>query len=96
MQQLAGVRRIDVATIVLTLVKNPCRGKTLSEHLTDECFRILGRDEMVMCGSRWRHRIANEPLKVQRVLADMQVQQREGKHIRYPGGYAEDLWKRFA
>lgn len=82
--------------IVLTLAKHPIRGVTQAEWLEQECYRVLGKDEMAWCGSRWRKRVQDEPRKLERVLADMRVQRREGKRIFNPGGYAEDLWRRWA
>ena len=51
---------------------------------------------MTHCGSRWRARIRSEPEKLEGVLADVRLQRKEGKVIRNPGAYAEDLWNRFA
>lgn len=95
MQPLVTVKPITKVHILLTLRKNPVRGMTQAECLEAECFEVLGRDEMVHCGSRWRFRIAQEPCKLERVLADVRCQQQEGIAIRNAGAYAEDLWRRF-
>lgn len=95
MNALANVKRIDAVTVILTLTKNPVRGKTLTEYLEDQCNILLGKTEMAFCGSRWRGRISEDPHKMERVLAELQTQQKEGLAVRNPGAYAEDLWKRF-
>lgn len=83
------------AIAFLAILKNPMPGITRQEWLERECKAVMGSDEMLYCGSRWRWRVANEPLKLERVLADVRVQQREGKAIRNAGAYAESLWKLF-
>jgi hypothetical protein len=67
---------------------------TRAEELERMCFEVLGKCEMAHCGSRWRARAKNEPLKLERVLADVRAQRKEGKVIRNPGAYAEDLWRK--
>lgn len=65
------------------------------DRLIALCVKLLGKDEMAHCGSRWRQRASEHPDKLRRVLDDIRVNQREGKHVKNPGAYAEDLWKRF-
>lgn len=81
--------------ILISIARHPVRGMTNAEWLEAECVKVLGKDEMAWCGSRWRDRIQQHPGKLERVLADMNVCRREGKRIYNPGGFAEDLWKRF-
>ena len=59
------------------------------------CLMTLGKDEMARYGSRWRRRSADDPDKLRRVILEMRLLQKEGKAVRNPGSYAEDLWKRF-
>ena len=82
--------------ILLTIAKHPVRGMTNAEWLESQCFKVLGKDEMAWCGSRWRKRIAEQPGKLERVLADMRVCRNEGKRIFNPGAYGEWLWSYFA
>ena len=89
------LHRPTVKKLLLTICTKPIDGVTFAAWLEQECFRLLGKDEMVTCGARWRRRIKDNPEKMERVLADLKVQQREGKHVRNPGAYSEDLWKRF-
>lgn len=60
------------------------------------CLSVLGREEMVRYGARWRQRMCKSPTKLRRVISEMSQMQREGRAVRNPGSYAEDLWKRFA
>lgn len=83
------------AIVLLRISKNPLRGLTRAEWLERECKNVLGSDEMIWCGSRWRGRASSEPAKLERVLADVRVQQKEGKAIRNAGAYAETMWKLF-
>lgn len=89
------VYRPNEVDIVLTLHKHPIRGKTRAEWLEEQCVQVLGKDEMAWCGGRWRLRIQDEPGKMERVLAEVKTQQKEGKAIRNSGAYAEDLWQRW-
>lgn len=81
--------------VILSIVKNPIRGLTRSEWLERECRNVLGSDEMLWCGSRWRQRIASDPAKMERVLADVRCQQKEGRAIRNSGAYAEWIYANF-
>jgi len=80
---------------MLSLVKHPERGISRADWLERECLETMGTDEMKFWGSRWRQRIEGNPDKLERVLADLRVQQKEGKAIRNAGAYAEHLWKEF-
>lgn len=104
MQLIASSRRMrpeiklhkpTVKKLLLTICTKPIRGVSFAAWLEQECFRVLGKDEMVTRGSRWRKRIAENPEKTERVIADVRAMHKEGMHIRNPGAYAEDLWKRF-
>lgn len=79
----------------LSIAKNPMPGITRQEWLERECKAVMGSDEMLYCGSRWRWRVQHEPVKLERVLADVRTQQKEGKAIRNAGAYAEKLWQIF-
>jgi hypothetical protein len=50
---------------------------------------------MLNWGGLWRKRARANPAKLERVLAAVDVDLREGKPIKNPGGYAHDLWRRF-
>src|SRR5262245_38251929 len=58
----------------------------LLEHL---CLQTLGKDEMSMHGARWRQRIKDDPQKLHSVLSELRLLQKEGRHVRNPGSYAE-------
>ena len=66
-----------------------------ADDLDAMCWRVLGKQEMARCGSRWRKRAHDEPDKLKRVLSDMSLLQREGRCVKNPGSYAEYLWKQF-
>lgn len=66
-----------------------------TELLLEQCQRVLGKDEMVQHGATWRWRATSNSSKLQRVIADLRVMQRQGIAVRAPGAYAERLWQMF-
>jgi len=60
------------------------------------CRIVLSDDVMENDGGKWRMRFRKWPSKSLRVLAAIESDTKEGKMITSPGGYMEDLWKRFA
>lgn len=96
MQPHPTLHQLTTTTVLLNLCRHPVRGQSKEEYLEQQCQEILGRDEMVRNGSRWRRRIKWDSAKLHRVLADLRTMQKEGKFVRYPGGYAECLWKIFS
>lgn len=74
----------------------PCWPPSEEQELMDYCLKVLGKDCMVTYGGAWRNRARENPSKLKRVLHEIASNQREGKCIRNPGGYAKDLWERFA
>lgn len=66
------------------------------QELLGKCLEVLGADVMQGWGGLWRNRARSSPGKLERVLNAVALDQREGKPIRSPGGYANDLFTRFA
>ena len=79
-----------------TKAKADHRNGDTDQELEQLCEKVLGRDEMVHCRSRWFKRARDNPDKLRRVLGEMAANEREGGRITNRGGYAEDLWKRFS
>jgi hypothetical protein len=66
-----------------------------AKGLEDWCFQLLGKDEMVRCGSRWRERAVSNPTKLEKILAEVKVMLGERKIRTTTAKAAEDLWKRW-
>lgn len=64
------------------------------EELITELQRRLGTKAMGTWGGRWRNRIRENKAKVKRVLLTLAEDSKE-KKIRNPGGFMNDLWKRW-
>lgn len=65
-------------------------------ELMGACRVIFGEKAMSEFGGLWRKRIQNKRGKAKRVIVAMIEELKDGKKIKNPGGYANDLWKRFA
>ena len=60
------------------------------------CRRLFGEETMAVHGGVWRLRQRERPGKLERVLAAVELDVREGKPIRHRGAYATFLWNMFA
>lgn len=65
-------------------------------ELMKACKQVLGQAAMERWGGVWRKRIREKESKVRRVLLSIQEEIRNGMKIRNRGGYANDMWERFA
>jgi Helix-turn-helix domain len=79
--------------VILELVdKSPPYNE--AKRLEDWCFQLLGKDEMVNYGSRWRKRIQDDPGTVEKVLGETKSALNERRIRTTPAKYAEDYWAR--
>lgn len=86
---------VDLHSQLLETLCSKAHVTTEEERLLAQCFKVIGRDNMVVFGSHWRWKAQNEPKKLHRVLDELAACQREGKHIRDAGAYAAYLWGQF-
>lgn len=78
---------------IVALSSSPDR----TTELLRKCHAVLGRHETEKNKETWRKRAEQDPVKLEKVLDDMQSQIKEGKPIRNRGAFATDLWtNRFA
>lgn len=89
------VLRTQPKTVLLTIGSCLRHGLSPEQELEQQCFKLLGKDEMARNGSRWRCRIRDHPGRMSRVLADLRAAQKEGIGVRNPGAWAEKCWRTF-
>jgi hypothetical protein len=65
-----------------------------SLSLEEKAKQVLGIEEMLKCGDRWRKRFKTRPADIAEILDAMRANLLEGAVIKNRGAYAEDLWKK--
>lgn len=90
------LNRTEQTRIELKLHSYEATKATEEAELMTLGLSVLGEKAMDQWGGEWRNRVRTNPSKARRVFSAMQCELREGKKFRNPGGYANDMWKRFA
>jgi hypothetical protein len=77
-------------------LNDKCAGAAARENeLMRRARKFMGEEGMAKSGGMYRTLIRQNAGKFDRVLAQCELDAREGKDIRNRGGYFMDLWKRF-
>ncbi len=66
------------------------------QEVMDYLHDLFGKQFFAKHGGSWRNRFRENKSRLFAVIREVRANQREGKHIRSPGAYANDLWNRFA
>lgn len=102
-EKVVGKGILDEGSPIKVLQNESNKGnvaiKDLHPGLTElmaDCREVFGSGEMNRshCHRRWLERAQSEPLRLQRVLADVRESKRS-RGVKNAGAYGEDLWKRW-